>query len=147
MASSLSKESQGNTSAGDRKIDSKLMSAEYAISLEPVVKEKYKEKISVIGIDHFSFRCRNISKNVCLKLKPVIYYLTSFLSQAATQIRSLTLFRLGSFGTIYFGTIKITIYCAPPPLFLFYLWSNHNQTWHDGTLRQNPSKTIQILQT
>ena len=100
MASSLSKESQLNTSAGDRKVDSKLMFAEYAISLEPVVKEKYKEKISVIGIDHFSFRCRNVSKNVCLKLKAVIYYLTSFLTQATTQIRSLTLFRLGSFGTM-----------------------------------------------
>ena len=44
MVFSLSKESQGNTSAGDRKVDSKLMFAEYAISLEPVVKEKYKEK-------------------------------------------------------------------------------------------------------
>ena len=96
MASSLSKELQGNTSAGDRKVDSKLMFAEYAISLEPVVKEKYKEKISVIGIDHISFRCRNVSKNVCLTLKPVIYYLASFLTQAATQICSLTLFRLGS---------------------------------------------------
>ena len=98
--SRLSKESQGNTSAGDRKVHSNLMFAEYAISLEPVVKEKYKEKISVIGIDHFPFRCRN-SKNVCLKLKPVmIYYLTSFLTQATAQIRSLTLLRLGSFGTI-----------------------------------------------
>ena len=47
MASSLSKESQLNTSAGDRKVDSKLMFAECATSLEPVVKEKYKEKISV----------------------------------------------------------------------------------------------------
>ena len=101
MASSLSKESQGSTSVGDRKVHSKLMFVEYAISLEPVVKEKYKEKISVIGIDHFSFHCRNISKNVCLKLKPVmIYYLTSFLTKATAQIRSLTLFRLGSFGTI-----------------------------------------------
>ena len=96
MAFSLSKELQGNTSAGDRKVDSKLMFAEYAISLEPVVKEKYKEKISVIRIDHISFRCRNVSKNVCLTLKPVIYYLASFLTQAATQICSLTLFRLGS---------------------------------------------------
>ena len=35
------------------KIDSKLMISEYAISLEPVVKERYKEKISVIRIDPF----------------------------------------------------------------------------------------------
>ena len=33
-----------------RKVYSKLMFAEYAISLEPVVKEKYEEKISLIGI-------------------------------------------------------------------------------------------------
>ena len=69
MASSWSKESQGNTSAEDGKVDSKLMSLEYAVSLEPVVKERYKEKISVIGIDHFSFHCRNFSQNVCLLLK------------------------------------------------------------------------------
>ena len=146
MAYSLSNESQLNTSAGDRKVDSKFMFAEYAISLEPVVKEKYKEKISVIGIDHFSFRCRNVSKNVCLKLKPVIYYLTSFLTQATTQIRSLTLFRLGSFGTIL-ARGHIWAHCAPPPLLLLYLWSNYNQTWHDGTLGQNLSKAIKILLT
>ena len=34
-----------------------------------------------------------------------------------------------------------------PPLFLHYLWSNYNQTWHDGTLGQNPSKAIKILLT
>ena len=112
MASSLSKESQGNTSAGDKKVHSKLMFAEYAISLEPVVKGKYREKMSVIGIDHFSFRCRNISENVCLKLKPVIiYHLTSFLTQATAQIRSLTLFRLGSFGTITLGGGHIVPLC------------------------------------
>ena len=141
MASSLSKKTQGNTSAGDRKVDSKLMFSEYAISLEPVVKKKYKEKISVIGIDHFSFRCRNFSKNVCLKLKPVIYCLTSFLTQATTQIHSLTLFRLGSFGTIRQGGTLC------PPLFLLHLWSNNNQTWHDGTLEQNLSKAIKSLLT
>ena len=32
-----------------------------------------------------------------------------------------------------------------PPLFLLYLWSNYNQTWHDGTLGQNLSKAIKIL--
>ena len=53
MASNLSKESQGNTNAEDGKVDSKLMFSEYAVSLEPVVKERYKEKISVIGIDPF----------------------------------------------------------------------------------------------
>ena len=53
MASSLSKESQGNTSAEDSKVDSKLMFSEYVVSLEPVVKETYKEKISAIGIDPF----------------------------------------------------------------------------------------------
>ena len=34
-----------------------------------------------------------------------------------------------------------------PPLFLLYLWSNYNQTWHDGTLGQNLSKAIKILLT
>ena len=34
-----------------------------------------------------------------------------------------------------------------PPLFLFYLWSNYNQTWLDGTLGQNLSKAIKILLT
>ena len=34
-----------------------------------------------------------------------------------------------------------------PPLFLFYLWSNYNQTWHDGTLGQNLSKAIKFLLT
>ena len=33
------------------------------------------------------------------------------------------------------------------PLFLLYLWSNYNQTWHDGTLGQNLSKAIKILLT
>ena len=33
--------------------------------------------------------------------------------------------------------------CAP--LFLLYLWSNYNQTWHDGTLGQNLPKAIKIL--
>ena len=32
-------------------------------------------------------------------------------------------------------------------LFLLYLWSNYNQTWHDGTLGQNLSKAIKILLT
>ena len=49
----VSKESQGNTSAEDGKVDSKLMFSEYAVSLEPVAKERYKEKISVIRIDPF----------------------------------------------------------------------------------------------
>ena len=35
----------------------------------------------------------------------------------------------------------------PPPLFLHYLWSNYNQTWHDSTLGQNLSKAIKILLT
>ena len=34
-----------------------------------------------------------------------------------------------------------------PPLFLLYLWSNYNQTWHGGTLGQNLSKAINILLT
>ena len=29
--------------------------------------------------------------------------------------------------------------------FLLYLWSNYNQTWHDGTLGQNLSKPIKIF--
>ena len=49
----------------------------------------------------------------------------------------LTLFWLGSFGTI------VGALC--PPLFLLYLWSNCNQTWRDGTLRQNLSEAIKIL--
>ena len=53
MASSLSKELQGSTNAEDGKVDSKLMFSEYAVSLEPVVKERYKAKISVIGSDPF----------------------------------------------------------------------------------------------
>ena len=32
-----------------------------------------------------------------------------------------------------------------PPLFLLYLWSNYNQTWHGGTLGQNLSKAIKGL--
>ena len=32
-------------------------------------------------------------------------------------------------------------------MFLLYLWSNYNQTWHDGTLGQSLSKTIKILLT
>ena len=36
--------------------------------------------------------------------------------------------------------------CAPP-LFLLYLWSNYNQTWHDDTLGQNLSKAIKSLLT
>ena len=37
----------------------------------------------------------------------------------------------------------------PPSLslFLLYLCSNYNQTWHDGTLGQNLSKAIKILLT
>ena len=38
-------------------------------------------------------------------------------------------------------------HCCVPPLFLLYLWSNYNQTWHDGTLGQNLSKAIEILLT
>ena len=34
-----------------------------------------------------------------------------------------------------------------PPLFLLYLWSNYNQTWHAGTLGQNLSKAIKSLLT
>ena len=34
-----------------------------------------------------------------------------------------------------------------PPLFLLCLWSNYNQTWHDGTLGQNLSKDIKSLLT
>ena len=34
-----------------------------------------------------------------------------------------------------------------PPLFLLYLWSNYNQTWHDGTLGKNLSKAVKILLT
>ena len=34
-----------------------------------------------------------------------------------------------------------------PPLFLLYLWSNYNQTWHDGTLEQSLLKAIKILLT
>ena len=34
-----------------------------------------------------------------------------------------------------------------PSLFLLYLWSNDNQTWYDGTLRQNLSKAVKILLT
>ena len=30
------------------------------------------------------------------------------------------------------------------PLFLLYLWSNYNQTWHAGTLGPNLSKAIKI---
>ena len=37
-------------------------------------------------------------------------------------------------------------HCALP-LFLLCLWSNYNQTWHDGTLGQNLSKAIKILLT
>ena len=36
---------------------------------------------------------------------------------------------------------------CPPPMFLFYLWSNYNQTWHDGSLGQNVSKALKILLT
>ena len=32
-----------------------------------------------------------------------------------------------------------------PTSVFFYLWSNYNQTWHDGTLGQNLSKAIKIL--
>ena len=35
----------------------------------------------------------------------------------------------------------------PPPLFLLYMWSNYNQTWHDDTLGQNLSKTRKLLLT
>ena len=34
-----------------------------------------------------------------------------------------------------------------PPLLLLYLWSNYNQSWHDGTLGQNLSKSIKMLLT
>ena len=34
-----------------------------------------------------------------------------------------------------------------PSLFLLYLWSNYNQTWHDGIMRQNLSKSIKNLLT
>ena len=37
-------------------------------------------------------------------------------------------------------------HCASP-LFLLYLWSSYNQTWHDGTLGQNLSKAIKVLLT
>ena len=53
------------------------------------------------------------------------------------EYSSLTLFRLGSFGMIQAG--------GPYRLFLLYLWSNCNQTWHDGTLGQNLSNTIKSL--
>ena len=33
------------------------------------------------------------------------------------------------------------------PLFLLYLWSNYNQSWHDGTLGQSLSKCHKILLT
>ena len=33
------------------------------------------------------------------------------------------------------------------PLFLLYLWSNYNQTWHGDTLGQNLSNAIKILLT
>ena len=70
MASSLSKESQENMSV---EADSKLMFSEYAISLEPVVKEKYKERLSLIRIDPSLIPLqKNLSQNVCLLLKPVI---------------------------------------------------------------------------
>ena len=36
-------------------------------------------------------------------------------------------------------------HCAP--LFLLYLWSDYNQTWRDGTLRQNLSKALKSLLT
>ena len=49
-----------------------------------------------------------------------------------------TLFRRESFGTIQAGGRL----CPP---FLLYLWSNYNQTWHDGTLGHNLSKAIKIL--
>ena len=57
MAFSLPKESQGNMSAEDGKVDSKLMFSDHAVSLEPVVKERYKEKI-------ISYRDRSISHSV-----------------------------------------------------------------------------------
>ena len=28
-----------------------------------------------------------------------------------------------------------------------YLWSNHQQTWHDGTLAQTFAKTLKVLMT
>ena len=34
-----------------------------------------------------------------------------------------------------------------PPLFLYYLLSNYNQTWHDSTLGQNLSKAMKSLLT
>ena len=33
------------------------------------------------------------------------------------------------------------------PMFLVYLWSNHHQVWHDGTLPQNLPKALKILMT
>ena len=56
----------------------------------------------------------------------------------------LTLFRLGSFWSQKKGLGHIM---PPPPLFLLYLWSNYNQTWHVGTLGQNLSKAIKSLLT
>ena len=53
----------------------------------------------------------------------------------------LTLFRLGSFGAYRLGGTL----CSP--LFLLCLWSNYNQTWHDGALGQNLSKAIKIFLT
>ena len=32
-------------------------------------------------------------------------------------------------------------------MFFLSLWSNHNQTWHNGTLAQNLSKAFKILMT
>ena len=46
---------------------------------------------------------------------------------------SLTLFRLGYFGTI-----------VPPPTFLLYLLSNYHQTGHDSNMAQNLSRTIKV---
>ena len=69
---------------------------------------------------------------------------------------ALTLFRLGSFGTLRLEGSLFLFFSVSPlfvaggfsfSLFLLYLWSNHNQTWHDGTLGQNLSKAIKLLLT
>ena len=33
----------------------------------------------------------------------------------------------------------------PPRMFLLYLWSNYNQSWHNDTLSQNLSKALKVL--
>ena len=50
------------------------------------------------------------------------------------------LFKLGYFGKILAGG-------ALPPMFLLYLQSNYHQTWLDGILGQNLSKTLKSVMT